>query len=47
MECRVSLTEQERKEKIYHFLVQDVDNHFRRYLMHTGRESHIDSDGEG
>ena len=41
------MKKQERKKKeynFYHHLVQDVDDHF---VKHSGKESHIDSNGEG
>ena len=50
MESQVSLAEQEKKKKegeIHHRLIQDVDDHFEDIYMHTGRESHADSDDEG
>ena len=34
----------ERKFNFYHSLVLDVDDHFE---LHTGRESHVDSDVDG
>ena len=35
-----------RKFNFYHRLVQDVDDHSLRIYMYTGRESHVDSNGE-
>ena len=53
-ESQTSLTDEERKEKIIysifinHCLAHEVDdNIYKGIYMHTSRESHVDSDGEG